>query len=87
VDLKTKRNHKKPNEEDEEEEEQTTMGEVVKDGREEVIQAWYMDDSEEDQRLPHHKDPKEFLSLDKLAGLFVCFNSVFFSLFLYLFQM
>jgi 1,2-dihydroxy-3-keto-5-methylthiopentene dioxygenase len=69
VDLKTKRNHKKPNEEDEEEEEQTTMGEVVKDGREEVIQAWYMDDSEEDQRLPHHKDPKEFLSLDKLAEL------------------
>ena len=52
-----------------------------------MIQAWYMDDSEEDQRLPHHKDPKEFLSLDKLAGLFVCFNSVFFSLFLYLFQM
>ncbi|XP_024005667.1 1,2-dihydroxy-3-keto-5-methylthiopentene dioxygenase 2 isoform X1 [Eutrema salsugineum] len=47
------------------------MGEAVKDGREEVIQAWYMDDSEEDQRLPHHKNPKEFISLDKLAGVFV----------------
>ncbi|CAH2079144.1 unnamed protein product [Thlaspi arvense] len=35
----------------------------------EVIQAWYMDDSLEDQRLPHHKDPKEFISLDKLAEL------------------
>jgi len=48
-----------------------------------VIQAWFMDDSEEDQRLPHHKDPKEFVSLDKLAGLFVCFNSMLFSLLLY----
>jgi len=37
-----------------------------------VIQAWYMDDSEEDQRLPHHKDPKEFVSLDKLAGPPLC---------------
>lgn len=38
------------------------------DPREEVIQAWYMDDSNEDQRLPHHKEPKEFVSLDQLAG-------------------
>ncbi|KAM0006113.1 putative oxidoreductase [Helianthus debilis subsp. tardiflorus] len=45
------------------------MGSVCKDEREEVIQAWYMDDSNEDQRLPHHKDPKEFVSLDKLAEL------------------
>ena len=36
--------------------------------REEVIQAWYMDDSDEDQRLPHHREPKEFVSLDQLAG-------------------
>ncbi|RWW62464.1 hypothetical protein BHE74_00030396 [Ensete ventricosum] len=28
-----------------------------------------MDDSEEDQRLPHHREPKEFVSLDKLAEL------------------
>lgn len=34
-----------------------------------MIQAWYMDDSQDDQRLPHHKDPKEFISLDKLAEL------------------
>lgn len=27
-----------------------------------------MDDSDEDQRLPHHKEPKEFVSLDQLAG-------------------
>ncbi|KAF8369493.1 hypothetical protein HHK36_012698 [Tetracentron sinense] len=40
-----------------------------KDGREEVIQAWYMDEGEEDQRLPHHRDPKEFVSLDQLAEL------------------
>ncbi|KAJ6903526.1 1,2-dihydroxy-3-keto-5-methylthiopentene dioxygenase 2-like [Populus alba x Populus x berolinensis] len=39
-----------------------------KDPREEVIQAWYMDDSDEDQRLPHHREPKEFVSLDQLAG-------------------
>ena len=38
------------------------------DPREEVIQAWYMDDSDEDQRLPHHKEPKEFVSFDQLAG-------------------
>ncbi|PIA31641.1 hypothetical protein AQUCO_04900145v1 [Aquilegia coerulea] len=40
-----------------------------KDDREEVLQAWYMDDSDEDQRLPHHRDPKEFVSLDQLADL------------------
>lgn len=28
-----------------------------------------MDDSEEDQRLPHHREPKEFVSFDKLAEL------------------
>lgn len=27
-----------------------------------------MDDSDADQRLPHHKEPKEYVSLDKLAG-------------------
>ncbi|CAD6343412.1 unnamed protein product [Miscanthus lutarioriparius] len=41
----------------------------LKDGKEEVIQAWYMDDSEEDQRLPHHREPKEFIPLDKLSEL------------------
>ncbi|MBA0555511.1 hypothetical protein Golob_025684 [Gossypium lobatum] len=28
-----------------------------------------MDDSDEDQRLPHHREPKEYVSLDKLAEL------------------
>ena len=28
-----------------------------------------MDDSTEDQRLPHHREPKEFVSLDKLSEL------------------
>ncbi|KAG6432285.1 hypothetical protein SASPL_103860 [Salvia splendens] len=36
------------------------------DPREEVIQAWYMDDSDADQRLPHHRDPQEFVSFEKL---------------------
>jgi len=30
-----------------------------------------MDDSDEDQRLPHHREPKEFVSFDKLAGKFL----------------
>ncbi|KAK3440605.1 hypothetical protein EUGRSUZ_B01892 [Eucalyptus grandis] len=40
-----------------------------KDPREEVLQAWYMDDSNEDQRLPHHREPKEFVSLKQLEKL------------------
>ncbi|KAL1803970.1 hypothetical protein ACET3Z_032617 [Daucus carota] len=45
------------------------MGSTIKDDREEVLQAWYMDDTDDDQRLPHHRNPKEFVSLEKLAGL------------------
>ncbi|KAM0988642.1 hypothetical protein FF1_012662 [Malus domestica] len=45
------------------------MAASQRDPREEVIQAWYMDDGDEDQRLPHHKEPKEFVSLDQLAEL------------------
>ncbi|MCO5575517.1 hypothetical protein L7F22_029318 [Adiantum nelumboides] len=33
------------------------------------LEAWYMDDSDDDQRLPHHLDPKQYVSLDKLAEL------------------
>lgn len=40
----------------------------LQDPREEVIQAWYMDDSDEDQRLPHHLEPKQYLSLQQLDG-------------------
>lgn len=43
----------------------------MQDDREEVIQAWYMDDSDEDQRLPHHRNPKEFVSLEKLDGMYL----------------
>ena len=40
----------------------------LQDPREEVIQAWFMDDSDEDQRLPHHLEPKQYVSLQKLDG-------------------
>ncbi|KAK6130180.1 hypothetical protein DH2020_036096 [Rehmannia glutinosa] len=45
------------------------MGSLSKDDREEVIQAWYMDNSDEDQRLPHHRNPKQFVSFEKLDEL------------------
>ena len=31
-----------------------------------MVQAWYMNDTDEDQRLPHHKSPPEHLRLDDL---------------------
>ncbi|XP_011304660.1 1,2-dihydroxy-3-keto-5-methylthiopentene dioxygenase [Fopius arisanus] len=31
-----------------------------------MVQAWYMDDSEDDQRLEHHKTPPQFLTLQQL---------------------
>lgn len=33
------------------------------------MQAWYMDESTDDMRLPHHRAPKEFVSLDQLASI------------------
>uniref|UniRef100_M1BBE5 Acireductone dioxygenase n=1 Tax=Solanum tuberosum TaxID=4113 RepID=M1BBE5_SOLTU len=47
--------------------------------REDIIYVWYMDDSDEDQRLPQHHDPKKFVSLDNLAGKdqaknYICIN-------------
>ncbi|KAI5070093.1 hypothetical protein GOP47_0014436 [Adiantum capillus-veneris] len=33
------------------------------------IEAWYMDDSFEDQRLPHHLEPKQYVSPERLAEL------------------
>ncbi|KAJ8423358.1 hypothetical protein Cgig2_014968 [Carnegiea gigantea] len=47
----------------------TNLPEQIISDREEVIQAWYMDDSDEDQRLPHHKEPQEFVSLQQLEEL------------------
>lgn len=37
------------------------------------IEAWYMDDSTEDQRLPHHREPPQYLSLENLADLGVLY--------------
>ncbi|XP_024400473.1 acireductone dioxygenase 3 isoform X2 [Physcomitrium patens] len=34
-----------------------------------LMEAWYMDDSAEDQRMPHHRNPPEYVSLKKLAEL------------------
>uniref|UniRef100_A0A1B6LWR9 Acireductone dioxygenase n=1 Tax=Graphocephala atropunctata TaxID=36148 RepID=A0A1B6LWR9_9HEMI len=31
-----------------------------------MVRAWYMDDSDEDQRLEHHLDPPKFLNLETL---------------------
>lgn len=37
-----------------------------------TLDAWYMDDAPEDQRLPHRKVPNEPASMEKLAG--ACLN-------------
>ncbi|KAG6431065.1 hypothetical protein SASPL_109140 [Salvia splendens] len=42
---------------------------LLPDPREELIQAWYMDDSDEDQRLPHHRNPQQFVPFEKLDEL------------------
>jgi 1,2-dihydroxy-3-keto-5-methylthiopentene dioxygenase len=34
-----------------------------------TIEAWYMDSSDEDQRLPHKTDPVQPVSLETLALL------------------
>jgi len=31
-----------------------------------MVRAWYMNDTDEDQRLPHHQSPEKFLDLDEL---------------------
>ncbi|PKA61412.1 1,2-dihydroxy-3-keto-5-methylthiopentene dioxygenase 1 [Apostasia shenzhenica] len=36
-------------------------------------EAWMIEESEEDQRLSHHRIPKEFVSWDKLAGIGVVY--------------
>ncbi|KAI3845086.1 hypothetical protein MKX03_021574 [Papaver bracteatum] len=35
----------------------------------ESFRPWYMDESEEDQRLPHHREPKEYVSFSRLNVL------------------
>nr|XP_010932820.1 1,2-dihydroxy-3-keto-5-methylthiopentene dioxygenase 1 [Elaeis guineensis] len=34
-----------------------------------ALEAWLMDENDGDQRLPHHRNPIEFVSLDKLEEL------------------
>ncbi|CAD5173641.1 unnamed protein product [Musa acuminata subsp. malaccensis] len=36
-------------------------------------EAWLIDESDEDQRLPHHRNPKEFVSLSKLQEIGVLY--------------
>ena len=33
------------------------------------IEAWYMDDSDEDQRLPHKTDPVQYVTSQQLDAL------------------
>ncbi|KAI3865059.1 hypothetical protein MKX03_017689 [Papaver bracteatum] len=35
----------------------------------ESFRTWYMDGSDEDQRLPHHREPKEYVSFGRLNVL------------------
>lgn len=42
-----------------------------------LVQAWLMDDSNEDQRLPHHPNPKELLTMDYLAGFSLSLASTY----------
>jgi len=44
------------------------------------MEAWYMDDSSEDQRKPHHRNPPEYVSLEKLAGLSQSLSTSLFAL-------
>eukprot|EP00252_Welwitschia_mirabilis_P019614 TRINITY_DN458_c0_g1_i2.p2 TRINITY_DN458_c0_g1~~TRINITY_DN458_c0_g1_i2.p2 ORF type:complete len:192 (+),score=25.08 TRINITY_DN458_c0_g1_i2:231-806(+) len=37
------------------------------------LEAWYMDESDGDQRLPHHCNPPRYVSLDELAELGVLY--------------
>lgn len=42
-----------------------------------LVQAWLMDDSNEDPRLPHHPNPKELLTMDYLAGFSLSLASTY----------
>lgn len=35
------------------------------------LQAWFMEENDEDKRLPHHGNPKELVPLTKLAGIII----------------
>ncbi|GAB2220089.1 hypothetical protein Droror1_Dr00007732 [Drosera rotundifolia] len=38
-----------------------------------AIEAWYMKEGKEDHRLPCHRNPKEYVSIDKLAEIGVLY--------------
>ncbi|KAH9622220.1 hypothetical protein KSS87_003843 [Heliosperma pusillum] len=38
-----------------------------------ALEAWYMDDTNEDHSLPCHTNPKQFVSLDTLAEIGVLY--------------
>ncbi|KAI3443249.1 uncharacterized protein J3R85_000175 [Psidium guajava] len=38
-----------------------------------ALKAWFMDESDGDKRLPHHRTPPEFVSLDHLADVGVLY--------------
>ncbi|KAJ8621542.1 hypothetical protein MRB53_030071 [Persea americana] len=37
------------------------------------LEAWFMEENDEDKRLPHHRNPKEFVPLSNLAELGVLY--------------
>uniref|UniRef100_A0A0D6R4G9 Acireductone dioxygenase n=1 Tax=Araucaria cunninghamii TaxID=56994 RepID=A0A0D6R4G9_ARACU len=37
------------------------------------MEAWYMNETDEDQRLPHHCEPEQYVSLEKLAEIGVLY--------------
>lgn len=43
-----------------------------------MVSAWFMDSSDEDQRLPHHLDPPQPVSLEDLANCGVLYWKVTF---------
>jgi hypothetical protein len=34
-----------------------------------AMESWYMDSSNEDQRLPHHLDPPKYVTYEELASI------------------
>lgn len=34
-----------------------------------MVSAWYMDESKDDPRLPHHRTPPTFVSIDSLRDI------------------
>jgi len=41
-----------------------------------MVQAWYMDSSDEDQRLPHQLDPPQPVSLADLEQLGIVYYNI-----------